>query len=165
MTKKIRTKSGDIFQIPVDDNRVCFGHVIENNGGVLRIITFKTAYLKSDSPDPDDILTQPILLLTDTMDAKIYHGDWKIYANRTPANNLPKPNFKYGLDPVYITDYDNSKKRIATTKEADNLDFKFSVSPIRIQNAMQAFLGVKPWDIDFDKLTLDYCKEKEQIRV
>jgi hypothetical protein len=165
MTKKIRTKKGDIFQIPLDNEQFCFGQVLENKSGVLRITTFKTAYNQTDKPDPDEVLIQPIFLLTDTLDAKIYHGDWKVYANRTPIGNLPKPNFKYGLDTVYITDYDNSKKRVATHREADNLDFQFSVSPIRIQNAMQAFFGTKPWDKDFDKLTLDYCKEKESIKI
>lgn len=164
-TKKHRTKAGDIFKIPIDQNRNSFGQVITNRNGVLRIVTFKTAYNIADKPKVENILADKIILLTDTMDALIYYGNWEIYDNEIPIKNLPMPNFKYGLDVVYITNYDHSAKRIATKQESDNLDFKFSFSPINIQNAMQAFFGLKEWDKRFDKLTFEYCMEKSQIKI
>ena len=166
LKSKIRTKAGDIFQIPIDEKHISFGQVINNSSGVLRIITFKKAFDLNSLPEINEILSKPILLLTDTLDAKIYNGDWKIYAKQTTIqNDLPLPNFKYGVDTIYITNYDNTLKRVATLEESENLDFKFSVSPIRIQNAMQAHFGIKDWESDFDKLTLKYCEEKSKIRI
>lgn len=164
--KKIRVKVGDVFQIPIDDSHISFGQVLVNNSGVLRIATFKKKYKLSDTPSIEQIVTEPILLLTDTMDAKIWSGDWKVYGNTNViSDSLPKPRFKLGMEPVYITNYEQTRKRIASADEANILDHKFSVSPIRIQNGRQAYFGIKEWDDDFDKLTLEYCIEKSKINI
>jgi hypothetical protein len=100
------------------------------------------------------------------MDAKIWNGDWKIYSNATIiGNTLPKPNFKLGLGPVYITNYDGQKIRIATKEDESKFDFKFSVAPIRIQNAMKAWFKVIEWDPAFNKMTIDYCFDKSLITI
>jgi hypothetical protein len=162
--KKVRTKSGDIFQIPIDVSNICFGQVIENIGGALRIVTFDTLHRLNDLPDTQEIFSSKIVLLTNTMDAKIYNGDWKVYANCSLfKTDLPKPYFKLGLEPTYITDYEGKRIRIATKEEENYFDHKFSVAPIRIQNAMQAFYKMKSWDPDYEKLTYNYCLEKSKL--
>ncbi|HEX8277931.1 MAG TPA: Imm26 family immunity protein [Segetibacter sp.] len=163
--KKIRAKVGDLFQIPIDMSRVSYGQVAENKSGVLRIITFNRIFTIRDNPTIEEILDAEIVLLTDTMDAKIYNGDWKVVGNASVRANLPIPKFKFGLNPVYITDYGAKRKCVATQEETDKLDFQFSAAPIRIQNAMQAHFGVKEWDADFDKLTFQYCFQKSLIEL
>ena len=54
--KKVRAKAGDVFQIPIDEERVSFGQVSENNGGVLRIITFNKAFPSTKTPDLREII-------------------------------------------------------------------------------------------------------------
>jgi len=161
--KKVRAKAGDVFQIAIDAERVSFGQVVENKAGVLRVITFNKTFQSTNVPDVGAIVQNDIVLLTDTMDAKIYNGDWKVIGNVPVEVNLPKPKFKFGTDPLYITEYGGKSKRIATQEEADKLDFQFSVAPIRVQNAMQAYFGLKEWDVDFDKLTFRYCEEKARF--
>jgi hypothetical protein len=164
--KKVRTKTGDIFQIPIDDNSICFGQVVENRGGVLRIVTFDTLHKPDDLLNAQKIFSSKIVLLTNTMDAKIYYGDWKVYANSSLVEvNLPRPHFKLGLDPTYVTDYEGKRIRIATKEEENLFDYKFSVAPIRIQNAMQAFFKKKAWEPDFEKMTYDYCLEKSKLSI
>jgi hypothetical protein len=135
-----------------------------NNGGVLRIATFDKLYDVNEAPAPEECINESIVLLTDTMDALIFHGHWKIYGNLPlVAENLPKPRFKLGLDPTYVTNYEQTRRRLATPVEIEEIDHKFSVAPIRVQNAMQAYHGLKLWDSDFEKLTLRYCIEKSKI--
>lgn len=153
---KIRVKTGDIFQIPITDIEFCFGQVVVNNKGVLRVITFDRLHNHGDHPTAEQLLKSKIVLLTDTMDAKIWNGDWKVYLNAPIIDtDLPRPNFKVGLDPVFITNYFGQKLRIATKQEEVFYDHKFSVAPIRVQNAMKAYFKFADWDADFDKLT---CK-------
>ncbi|HEV7349857.1 Imm26 family immunity protein [Telluribacter sp.] len=163
--KKIRAKVGDLFQIPIDSSRVSYGQVAENKRGVLRIITFNKLFQITDNTTIAEIVDSNIVLLTDTMDAKIYNGDWKVVGNAPVKANLPVPKFKFGLDTVYITDYSGKRRRLATQEETVNLDFQFSVAPIRVQNAMQAHFDVKEWDADYDKLTFDYCFQKSLIEL
>jgi len=163
--KKIRAKAGDVFQIPIDEIHISFGQVCENNGGVLRVITFNKIYSTTIIPQITEIIQSNIVLLTDTMDAKIYNGDWQVVGNAPVITNLPMPKFKFGIDPVYITEYGSKTTRIATPEEAEKLDFQFSVSPIRVQNAMQAYFKRKEWEADYDKLTYQYCEDKALIEL
>lgn len=162
--KKVRTKIGDIFQIPIDDGSICFGQVIENRNGVLRVVTFDSLHKPEDLPNTEEIISSKVVLLTNTMDAKIYNGDWKVYANSSLfETNLPKPHFKLGLDPTFLTDFDGKRIRLASKEEENLFDYKFSVAPIRIQNAMQAFFKRKVWEPDYEKLTYNYCLEKSKL--
>ena len=158
---KIRVKTGDIFQIPITDTQFCFGQVVINNKGILRVVTFDNLYNSDDLFTKEKILNSKIILLTDTMDAKIWNGDWEIYSNASIVDNdLPRPNFKVGLDPTFITDYSGQKLRVATEQEDAFYDHKFSVAPIRVQNAMKAYFKLADWQPDFNKLTYNYCVEK-----
>ena len=163
--KKIRVKAGDVFQIPIDEARYAYGQVAKK-GDVLRVLTYNKTFPSNEVPEISNILQQEVLLLTDTMDALIYHGEWKICGNAPVRNDLPKPKFKFGSEPTfYIIEHDSEYQRIATVEETNQLDFQFSVAPIRIQNAMQAYFGVKEWKSDYDKLTYQYCLEKSQIQL
>jgi hypothetical protein len=77
--KKIRTKIGDIFGIPITEQQIAFGQVLMNNGGVLRVATFDKLYDVNEAPAPEECIKESIVLLTDTTDALIWHGHWKIY--------------------------------------------------------------------------------------
>jgi hypothetical protein len=122
---KIRVKAGDIFQIPITDLQFCFGQVVINNKGVLRVVTFDQLYNSDDTFTIEQILNSKIILLTDTMDAKIWNGDWKIYSNASIVDkDLPRPKFKVGLDPIFITDYSGKKLKIANEIEEKFYDHK-----------------------------------------
>ena len=158
---KIRAKTGDIFQIPISDTEFSFGQVVVKNKGALCIVTFDGLHKYDDHFTTEQILKSKIILPTDTMDAKIWNGDWMVYSN-TPVvdTDLSRPNFKVGLDPVFITDYSGQKVKVATEQENGFYDYKFSVAPIRVQNTMKAYFKLADWDPDFDKLTYNYCAEK-----
>lgn len=161
-----RTKKGDIFKIPINEESFAIGVVLTNTSGVLRVGVFDMVATSADKLDLNEIVNQKFKFLTDTMDALIWHGDWEIMgATKHKFDNLPEPKFKIGQDEILVTNYDQTQTRRAKPDEINFLDYKFSVAPIRVENAVKAYNGLLPWDKEFDKLTYEYCDEKSKVRL
>jgi hypothetical protein len=97
---KPRAKRGDVFSIPIDDRRVGYGQVVLKNHSSfpIYIVVFGTAYDRNQEVSLNEIVADGIALVGASMDARIYHGMWKIIGNIEPdRSRIPRPNFK-----VYI---------------------------------------------------------------
>ena len=97
---KPRAKIGDVFSIPIDDQRVGYGQVVLKNHSSfpIYIVVFWTAYDRNHEISLAEIVADEIALVGGSMDSRIYHGMWKIIGNIGPdQSRIPRPNFK-----VYI---------------------------------------------------------------
>src|SRR5258708_92779 len=127
----MKLKVGDIFTIPISDDKTGFGQIIKiPNKSNFIIIVFKQVYSGKDWPSLDEIIKDEILFLGYTMDALLYHKYWNIIGNN--FSNLDKiklPYFKLGTPPdMKIVNFKGDKVRKANKSEFENLEYETVVA-------------------------------------
>ncbi len=151
----MRLKVRDIFTIPIDEDKIGFGHVIYiPNKNYFLIGVYETAYYKSKLPRLEEIVKGKILFLGYTLDAKLFHKHWVIIGNYVASvSSILLPYFKLGTPPdVKIVNFKGDIIRKAKQNEAEKLDYETVVAPIRYENALKAYHKKIEWDTDFNKL-------------
>lgn len=163
----MKINEGDIFLITISEKLKVVGQIIYNEVGPnpLFVALYRSVIDNERLINLDEILDSEIIFLTNTLDAKLWNGDWKIIDNREPNSlRIPLPYFKYGTgDNTFIENYRGNKRRRATKEEDEILDYRFSVAPKRVENAIKAYFNYMPWEKKFDKLTFKYVKSKSNF--
>lgn len=156
----IRVNAGDIFEIRLPDGRNGYGQVIIASD-VLYVVVFRDVY--ASLPDLDDLIKKDILLVGWTVDALIYHGEWKIIGNRQPISApVPFPSYKVSLNgESYVHGFAGKNRRPATAEDWELLDYKTTVAPIRYQRALLAHHGVGEWTQDYEGLTVEHARRRQ----
>jgi hypothetical protein len=150
--KKNRKKilAGDIFRFPISQIDFGYGQVILSD-----IIQYIVVYelIMGDVFPYHEINSLEILLCGWTSDAKIYVGDWEIVERISPPTTIEFPVYKVGIaGETWITDVEGRALRRATSREARELPFKASHSPIAYEQAFKAHHGLGPWEPWFEQL-------------
>jgi hypothetical protein len=155
--KKIKVKTGDVFLIPIDDTRWVIGQLVDSRNGELYVAIFPAAYHRQNI-DPRMILDQHPLFLALTLDALIYHGNWPVIGNiKENLYKFPEPAFKVGGDDTMLLISRNQKiERRATKRELEVLKYRSMVTPMVLQNAVQAHFGLEEWNAHYDEFLPDY---------
>ncbi len=80
MVRRPKARIGDVFQIPLDSGRVCYGQVVAVNSGPgpLYVVVFHRVWPLDAKPDMTAIVTDEIALVAPTLDALIWHGKWPV---------------------------------------------------------------------------------------
>lgn len=154
----MKLKVGDIFTIPVSEGKTGFGQIINiPNKHNFIIVVFENAYTGKEWPSLTEIIADRILFLGYTMDALIYHKDWKIIGNvSSNINKIKLPYYKLGTFPdVKIVNYKGDTLRKASKNEFDNLEYETVVAPVRYELALQAYHKIGKWNEDYDRLLYD----------
>jgi hypothetical protein len=164
-SKAKRIRSGDVFQIPIDAERVGYGQIVDNTPpNPPYMAVFGSAYPKDAKPQINQIVQDEIRFLAPSLDAKIYNGDWKVIGNRTPdLSRIPFPPSKVAVgepNNFYLISYDKKRRRRASPLEVATVPFRSTVAPIRLERALQAAHGVRQWDPDYDRL--EYAAIRKQ---
>lgn len=158
---KSRAKRGDVFSILIDDRRVGYGQVVLKNHSSfpIYIIVFETAYDRNQEVSLNEIVADGIALVGASMDARIYHGMWKIIGNIEPdRSRIPQPNFKAYIEGSdFVEDFDGNRLRAATPNDLRHYDSRWLRAPMGFESAIKAFHVVGIWEPDFDKLTLKHA--------
>jgi hypothetical protein len=161
---KPRAKRGDVFSIPIDDRRVGYGQVVLKNHSSfpIYIVVFGTAYDRNQEVSLNEIVADGIALVGASMDARIYHGMWKIIGNIEPdRSRIPRPNFKVyigGSD--FVENFDGNRLREATPEDVRHYDNRWSRAPMGFESAIKAIHGVGIWESNFDKLTFKHALDQ-----
>jgi hypothetical protein len=172
MKQSTTTSVGDIFQIPIDENRVGFGQIVARKLGPNPdlVIVFDFADSPSVEYSPDElkqIVEKPILLVANTFDVLIKNGSWKKIGNlESQLARVPLPCYKSGsghFGRVAVESYDGKKRRIASREEIASLDNRNSVGPIRLEKALKAKYGLIPWTSSFDKISLAHVQKASEV--
>ncbi|TMF42432.1 MAG: hypothetical protein E6I23_13550 [Chloroflexi bacterium] len=159
MVRRPKARIGDVFQIPLDSGRVCYGQVVAVNSGPgpLYVVVFHRVWPLDAKPDMTAIVTDEIALVAPTLDALIWHGKWPVVGNRTPdLNRVPFPAYRITVgsaDNWFVETFDFRRRRLPEPGELEKLTNPFSVAPIRLQKAIGAINGLEPWDPTWDQLT------------
>ncbi|MCQ2001000.1 Imm26 family immunity protein [Arthrobacter zhaoxinii] len=90
-------KGGDIFTIPLDDDRVALGQVISSLHAAYYIVVFDSAVPANEVPlrIPEVLQTKPFLAGL-TFDALIRHGHWRVVDQRPVDSEKFLPAYKTG---------------------------------------------------------------------
>lgn len=154
---------GDVFLVPLDEERCCIGQVAGDWKGELYVVVYDKVVPHEATPaDIDGAWLQFAAL---TLDAKFYHGDWQIVGNRRDnLSQLPQPWFKVRISGVpHIEARDRSVSRPATPEEAALLRNRTVSSPAVIDGALKALHGLEEWNPHYEKLRADYAFESARL--
>jgi len=147
---------GDVFLIPLDAARVGVGQIVaEYLGGRAYYLAIFEAIADIESPDVEDALGSPVVLLALSLDAKLAVGHWPIVGHRPVAAGMPLPAFKEAVgspDQVDVVDFSGTQRRPATAKEASILPNRTVVAPVLLEKAVRAREGLEPWRAAFNDL-------------
>ncbi len=154
--KRVRVRVGDIFTIPVDAEHVAFGQVVAKHGNALYFAIFRHLHPRAEPPPPRAVLEDEIVFLGESLDAKLWWGDWEIVGHSdVDPDSMPLPAYKEGRYPpgtFDVVDYSGKRRRRASAKEVEELPFRTTYAPIRFEKALKALHGLEPWRDDYDKL-------------
>lgn len=153
---RVKLRRGDLFELSVSGGRLGYGLVIIP-GGVLYAAFFRNLY--SSRPEISSILSDQIGLVGQTMDSMFYHREWSIIAQDQPIPEaVPFPNWKVNIgDKLRTTDFDGNNHWPMRPDEVDLLNYKFSMTPLIYQHALEALNGLGEWRESYDKITISYA--------
>jgi hypothetical protein len=158
MAKQQRARPGDVFAFDIDDGRVAAGQLILKKANkLLHVVIFRPLWAKDGALDANKIAASEILFVGGTLDARLWHGDWRLIGNVEPdLSRVPLPFYKSrrsGRD--YVLDFQGNAIREA---DSDDLRFYHSewfVSPMVFEDAVKAYHGLGPEPRDIMRLTYE----------
>lgn len=158
-----KPKVGDVFLVPLDDQRCGIGQLAGDWEGELYVVIYDK--LVSRAALPGDVIGARLQFAALTLDAKFHHGDWPVIGNRQDLlSDLPQPWFKVDVaGETHIEARDRSVMRRATSAEAAQLRYRTVVAPVRIENALKASNGLGEWNPRFDDLQADYVFQSAEL--
>lgn len=156
MARRKRLRVGDVFTVPLDEERVGYGQIVYSSGhGNYYFAIFEEAHLRDEEPDLEEVVAGRLALLALSLDALLYHDHWQLVGHReVDADRLPWPAYKEAIAPgsFQIVDYTGQRGREATPGEVEMLPFRTVVAPIVVEDAYKALHGLADWDEAYDKL-------------
>lgn len=156
MTRGAKLQTGDVFTIPLDENRIGVGQVVAtylDDGYYFAV--FDATFPPDTSLDLDSLVREPIAFLTLSLDALIHAGHWVVVGRAPVTDDLPLPAYKEmvgGPERVDVVDYSGRRRRRASAAEAGTLPNRSIVAPARLEKALRAHCGLEPWQEAFAKL-------------
>ena len=165
---RVNAMEGDLFQLPIDENRVGYGQIVGSQPSTLLVAIFRELHPRSSAPDLSQIVSGEVAFIAETFDAKIWNGDWPIVGKAAPDHvRIPFPTYKVTIGRAndwYVESYDTTKRRPAKPWEIDSLLLRNIVSPIRLEKALQALHGIGQWDPSYRLLEFDVMRRSSTIR-
>jgi hypothetical protein len=154
-----RFRVGDVFRIPLGEDRVGYGQIAHEwgrSGGHFYFVIFEHVDNRDNEVDLKELVGKDIALLALSMDALLQHGHWESIGNaEVDTARIPWPAYKEGKSPpgAYdVVDYTGSRRREASPEEVARLPFRPVIAPIRLEKALRALHGLEDWDAAYEEL-------------
>lgn len=169
MGEKFKLNVGDIFTIPLGNEEFGIGQIVwfPNHKHNFIMVVFKEKFQDIEKLYLTEINSFEILFLGYTVDAKLYNKKWKVIDNITSnLSNIQMPYYKLGLsnDGARLVDYKGDTLLNINEGTFNKLNYQTEVGPVRFENALKAYFGIKEWIAeDYDKIL--YEKVLESIKV
>jgi Immunity protein 26/Regulator of ribonuclease activity B len=142
-----RPKAGDVFQIPVDDDRAAYGQVLSTKE-FLHLVVFDGLHDPDGEHDLDEVLRAPVIFYAWTRDDFLRNGKWPVVESRVVEPNATPPvEFIEMAEPdeFQAVDWVGNVLRPASPAEVENAPFRSINSPKFVQEAVEAWHGGRPW--------------------
>jgi hypothetical protein len=160
--KGMKLKPGDVFAMPIDDEKEGFGQiVVVPNKSNFMIVVFERSNSRNRRPALEEIVNDKILFLGYTMDALLYHKEWQLVGNvSSNLKTIKLPYYKLGTPPdCTLVNYEGKTIRKISRDIFDKLNYQKVVAPIRYENALKAFHNIGEWRKDYDELRYEVTLE------
>lgn len=152
---------GDVFQFDVAGKGIAYGQIVVP-GDSIYVIVYRGTH-NHGTPLPDLQRLSDIALCGWTLDGRIYRGMWRIIGNAPLPEGIPRPCYKVANEGLmWIESFEGELKRNASEEDCHLLDYRATVAPIRFEKALSAIHGLQDWDQSFEKLRVEYAREKER---
>lgn len=148
---RARPKAGDVFQIPVDEEHVAFGQVLETGDAMCHFVVRDGLYGRKEDHDLDEVVREPVILYSWSSCRLLKNGRWKVVGNRpVDAGTLPPVEFveMEGPDEFVVIDWTGNVLRPASRDDVEKAPFRTSRGPEKVQEAVEAWHGRRPWSDD-----------------
>ncbi|ASS50307.1 MAG: hypothetical protein A3D31_12125 [Candidatus Fluviicola riflensis] len=136
MAKKVKSKSGDVFKIPLLNGEVCYGQVLDfMMPNIIRIALFEGTYGANELIDPNQVVRLKAYSRIATDKHFINAGEWPIIGNveiLIPISSFPNEEFRKD-DWVGAVHY----------------------SATLVESFVNAYYGLKAWDMYYEPNYLD----------
>lgn len=141
-------RTGDVFVIPVGDDRVAVGQIVQQ-GSSTQMPWVAVFWPPIDDDDlerqfPAQIATAPVLL----GQAIMLRGRWRRVANAEVIAPIPWPAFKVSTAPgvFQVVGHDGVAHHQASEGEIESLPFMSSWSSASFEHAIAALAGLQEWN-------------------
>jgi hypothetical protein len=148
MAGRKRFRVGDVFTIPIDDERVGLGQIVDDDqdsDAHFHIAVFDELHRHDEALDVDAAVKREIAFLALSMDALLYNDMWKVVGHcEVDMENLSWPAYKEAVDTDKweLVDHSGKRRRAATAEEAERFPFRPIVDPKVLELALQARHGI-----------------------
>lgn len=148
----MKLQVGDIFEFTFNENRLCYGQIVNIlKKNTITITIFEGLY--KSRPDTTELMQDNILFFGNTFDAKFYHKHWIIIDNnKSNLNQIKLPYYKIDTNPIYIEDFYENKIRKAIGLEEDILEYRSYIAPVAFELAIKAYYKKSEWNDAYNKL-------------
>jgi|1186.fasta_scaffold26368_2 hypothetical protein len=156
--KRARWRVGDVFTVPIDDERIGYGQIVAtwgDSGSHFYFLFFDAVYSSNEEPDLDEVVGRPVASLGLSMDALLRHKRWRVVGRRdVPSGSLRWPAYKESVAPEAfdVVDHTGEVRRRASNDEAERLPYREVVAPIRLENAFRALYDAGEWNDAYETL-------------
>lgn len=144
-----KLKDGDVFTVPLGDGRAAVGQVVSTylSAHYVVIYDFVAPEDNIDLDAADSLQTEPLFGGL-TFDALFRPGRWQVLGNSVVDGTKFLPAYKTGASEIgncVIENFKGTRSRPATEVEEAIVPFRTCLSPIVLEQAMKAHLGMEPW--------------------
>jgi hypothetical protein len=150
-------KAGDLLSIPVDEDRIAIGHVIDQGQEIYLRVYQPLFSVGEVVPDLSNI---EVALIARTTDELIWHGRWTVIGWQEPPANVPRP--PYVVDTpggLRLRTFHGGDLRPADEQDLATFGRQFSISNIKFCRVMRHIHGIEPYPDDFSRITYSVaCK-------
>lgn len=163
----MKLKEGDLFSISIKDKGFGLGQIIKiPNKETLSVIIYEELFENFDGNKIGEIVINcNPLFFGNTFDAKFYHRHWIVLDNnKVNLTSIKLPYYKIGSFPLYVEDFYEKRVKRASREEKEKLIFRKYVAPVRLENALLAYHGLKEWKDDlFNPLLYSYNISSDKL--
>lgn len=141
---KTRAEIGDVFRVLVSNEHSGFGQILAKYESEMLLIVLFSVFHNTDSlPLLSSIIDSEPLYIVNSLDAKLWNGEWQILGNIPPNySRFPLPKYKVHVEGVsHVESYDGLHRRRASDLEWQSLAFRKCFSPQVLQDALKDKLG------------------------
>ena len=144
--KRIAIQVGDIFRVPVDDTRFCYGQVVD-----MTACFFVTIYegVFTELPALPAALGRSIAFLANIVRACLEDGHWEIVGRAPIPTNIVFSEYLRG---PRVISHRGENLRAATDEECATLKPNTCYSPAVIENAIRYRYEGGPWQPWYDNI-------------
>lgn len=144
---------GDLFSIPIDATRYGIGLVAGKWKSELYLVLFKEQFDGVADINAMEVEKFTPILASSSLDAKLWHGHWPIIRHGVDTVNIAQPIYKIEEPGGIIAEsFDRKYRQPIDSYVAKNLNYRKVIAPVRLENALKAYHGLRDWEAIYEGL-------------